>query len=466
MNIKKITAFAAALAVALSLSACNSDGGTTAEADVTTTTAAETEAIKDETTAPPETETEATTTEPVVEATPVEDFEFEEYVDGEIAITKYKGKDAEVIIPAEIDGKPVTAIDINAFNNCSNVADITFPDSIREISLVDASMDMNYISNYIIGGVIPFSGTPWLEKKREEDPLVIVNNIVVDGKNCTRDVEIPEGVTCIASFAFSRCSTITSISLPKSLEKIEECAFYGCKRLTDIVIPDSVNKIGTLAFGDCEALENVSFPNNTVEMGINILSAKVYGGDIPWFANKKAENPLVIVNGNLIDGQKCTGDVVIPDSVKSIAPYAFYENEYLMTSVQLPDGITKIPDYLFSGCLALKSVTIPDGVTEIGSHAFEECSIESVTIPDGVTKIGSSAFNHTYLTSITIPSSVTEIGDSAFAHNYKLKSLTLPDSVKSIGEDAFENCEFDITYKGEVYFPELYNELYAEINGQ
>ena len=103
------------------------------------------------------------------------------------------------------------------------------------------------------------------------------------------------------------------------------------------------------------------------------------------------------------------------------------------------------------------------------------------------TKIGSDAFNSTYLTSITIPSSVTEIGDRAFASNSKLKSvtlseglkkigsevfpstlteLTLPDSVESISEDAFKNCKFDVTYKGEVYFPELYKELYAEINGQ
>lgn len=490
---KKLTALAIALTMLLSFAACNSEDGGTAEVDVTTTTAAVTEAVKDETevettTVPEETTTEETTTEPVVEASPVEDFYYWE-IDGEIIITGYKGSEAEIIIPAEIDGKPVTAIECYAFQG-KKLTDITIPDSVKEFPFASAYRPREDLPNLINGYdliMTPFDYTDWIEKKREEDPLVIVNNIVVDGRNCSRDVIIPEGVTCIASGAFAYCSTITSVSLPESLEIIGDSAFLGCRRLTDIVIPDSVNKIGCYAFYDCSALENVTFPNNTVEMGEYIFNFDGFDGDdtIPWLENKVAENPLVIVNGNLINGQKCTGDVVIPDSVKSIAPCAFRWSG--ITSVQLPDGITKIPYGLF-GASKIKNITIPDSVTEIDNYAFSGSELTSITIPDSVTEIGNYAFSKSKLTSITIPSSVTVIGYEAFSscenltsvtlseglkiigsqafsmHSKKLTELTLPDSIESVG--SFNNCHFDITYKGEIYFPELYDELYAAINGQ
>ena len=49
---------------------------------------------------------------------------------------------------------------------------------------------------------------------------------------------------------------------------------------------------------------------------------------------------------------------------------------------------------MFSGCSSLTSVTIPDSVTRIEYDAFSRCSsLASVTIPDSVTMIGTSAFS-------------------------------------------------------------------------
>ncbi|MFR6424693.1 MAG: leucine-rich repeat domain-containing protein [Oscillospiraceae bacterium] len=53
-----------------------------------------------------------------------------------------------------------------------------------------------------------------------------------------------------------------------------------------------------------------------------------------------------------------------------------------LTSVTIPDSVTSIGEYAFSGCTSLTSVTIPDSVTSIGECAFYECtSLTSVTIP-------------------------------------------------------------------------------------
>ena len=146
----------------------------------------------------------------------------------------------------------------------------------------------------------------------------------------------------------------------------------------------------------------------------------------------------------------------------------------------IPDGVTEIGSYAFSGCKSLGSITIPDSVTEIGEDAFYDCiwldevyisdiaawcrinfvNIDSnplyyagdlylngervtrLVIPNGVTEIGSCAFCGFFLLeSISIPHSVTTIGDQAFRGSFLLQSVTIPDSVTTIGDGAFDDCE-------------------------
>ena len=87
-----------------------------------------------------------------------------------------------------------------------------------------------------------------------------------------------------------------------------------------------------------------------------------------------------------------------------------------LTSITIPNSMTEIGYYAFSGCTGLTSITIPNSVTEIGYYAFSGCTgLTSITIPNSVTSIGSQAFyDCTGLTAITIPSSVTSIGYYAF----------------------------------------------------
>lgn len=82
-----------------------------------------------------------------------------------------------------------------------------------------------------------------------------------------------------------------------------------------------------------------------------------------------------------------------------------------------PEGVIKVGDFVFYGCMGLTSVTIPEGVTSIGTSAFNHC---------------------TSLTSVTIPSTVTEIKGYAFRQCSALNTLTVPNTVTTIGTDAFE----------------------------
>ena len=122
--------------------------------------------------------------------------------------------------------------------------------------------------------------------------------------------------------------------------------------------------------------------------------------------------------------------------------YKVYVNMYHVTDYEIPDGVTSIDMYAFSGCDSLESITIPDSVTSIGYYAFWGCTnLSSITIPNSVTSIGGYAFHYcTSLTSITIPDSVTSIGGGAFEGCNSLTSIVIPDSVTSIGGWAFEGC--------------------------
>ena len=137
------------------------------------------------------------------------------------------------------------------------------------------------------------------------------------------------------------------------------------------------------------------------------------------------------------------------DDMATLLGAAEWRNDFLKsliertaTSITIPNSVTRIGDYAFSGCTALTSITISDNVTGIGNYAFWGCTtLTSVTIPDSVTSIGHDAFQGcAALISVTIPSSVTSIGTGAFQGCTALTSVTIPNSVTSIGSGVFWNC--------------------------
>ena len=98
-----------------------------------------------------------------------------------------------------------------------------------------------------------------------------------------------------------------------------------------------------------------------------------------------------------------TGDLVIPETVDyegktytvtSAAAAAFKQNEAI-TSIQLPNSITKFIKGQFSKCTNLKKVNIPTGITgTMPGNVFEYCSsLDSIVIPAGITTINSAQFN-------------------------------------------------------------------------
>ena len=157
-------------------------------------------------------------------------------------------------------------------------------------------------------------------------------------------------------------------------------------------------------------------------------------------------------------GCKNLTSVDLPNTVTKISRSAFYNCSGL-TSVTIPNSVTRIGNYAFYGCSGLTSVTIPNSVTSIGNNAFYGTGLTSLvynahvfafmppsysgayTIPDGIEIIAGGAFEYCRgLTSVTIPNSVTSIGDGAFYGCRGLKTIIIPASVQTIGTAAFSDC--------------------------
>lgn len=138
----------------------------------------------------------------------------------------------------------VTSIGSNAFLDCTNLTSVTISNSVTKF------------------GELAFYNTPWLKSKQQENPLVIINHVLVDGQTCEGDVTIPSTVTSLGDGAFVLCEGLTSITIPNSVTSISYDAFASCKTLKSVTIPNSVTEIGESAFYDCIKLTNVTIPNS------------------------------------------------------------------------------------------------------------------------------------------------------------------------------------------------------------
>ena len=253
-------------------------------------------------------------------------------------------------------------------------------------------------------------------------------------------------VTAIGDGAFCYCSGLTNIVIPNSVSSIGSNAFSGCEGLTSIDIPNSVTAIGDHAFDDTAWYNNQ--PDGLVYAG---KVAYKYKGTMPSGTNMTFKEGTLGIADYAFEGCEGLTSIVIPNSVADIGTGAFAGCTSL-TSIVVESGNPKYDsrnncngiiettyNELIVGC---KNTIIPNSVTYIGDWAFSGCTgLTSIVIPNSVTDIWESAFEGcTGLTSIVIPNSVTDIWESAFQGCTGLTSIVIPNSVTEIGSWAFRGC--------------------------
>ncbi|MFA5449122.1 MAG: leucine-rich repeat protein [Clostridia bacterium] len=377
-----------------------------------------------------------------------------------------------VYIPYSLKTVTITggsSIDSYSFYNCNNLTSVTIPDSIINMGNY-VFYDCSSLTSVTIGGSVTsigsfaFSGCGSLTSVTIPESVISIGDSAFYNCSSLTSIIIGDSVTSIGSYAFRSCSSLMSITIPDSVLNIEHYAFYNCNDLTSVTIPNSVTSIGTNAFKGCDSLNYINISN------ANVKYKSVEGVLFSKDAKTLIRYPI---------GKELTS-YTIPDSVTSIEDYAFSGCNNL-TSITIPINITSIGDWVFFGCSSLTSITIGGSVTSIGKYAFYDCnglvdivlpfvgntlngtsnthfgyifgansyidnsdyipsSLKTVTITGGHSIGSHTFFNCNNLTSITIPTSITSIGNYAFRGCSSLTSVIIGGNVTSIGSYAFYDC--------------------------
>ena len=264
--------------------------------------------------------------------------------------------------------------------------------------------------------------------------IISIGRLAFSGCMALKHIVLPSNLKYIGLSAFWGCSSLESITIPNSVTTIDNYAFIDCDALTKVVIPNNVESIGVAAFSRCDNLEvfegkfaadngRCLIVNGQLNSVITGLTEYVIPDGVTSLGVSVFDNRGKINSGVAGDSYAQLTHIVIPNTVTEIGDYAF-RHCLGLTSITIPDSVTSIGNDVFTGCSSLKEFKgeftdgycliidgvlivcapaatiedhiIPNTVTSIGNYAFSGCSnIKNVTIPDSVTEIGVAAFNFT-----------------------------------------------------------------------
>ncbi len=366
------------------------------------------------------------------------------FENGEAIITEYHGEELDIVVPFEIEGRPVIRIESKAFKGY-DLSSIVFQDGLKEI------------------GDNVFDGCANLKKVTLPQSLQVIGKYAFEDCVSLQDINLPEGLYTLGDCAFYGCGSLETIEVPKGISEINQGCFSECKSLKNVEIynssVDSESKvlkvIGKNAFSGCTSLTNIDLPSTITSIKENAFkdcsSLDSIGNDIDLnnigvekdaFLNTKFENSFEfsILDGTLISYNGSKKDVVVPDNVVEIGEQAFAKNKEI-TSVKMSDNVTFISAYAFMDCENLKKVTLSNNISYIGRGAFLRSGLEEINLPKNITRIEPVTFAYTDIKSIDLTDNVKEIGMGAFMDCANLGKVNLPEGLEIIGEVAFANCQ-------------------------
>lgn len=248
------------------------------------------------------------------------------------------------------------------------------------------------------------------------DTVIHYTNTYANGKGV---MEFNGPVTTIGDGAFMYCELSGDLTIPVCVKTISSNAFSECTELSGtLVIPDSVKVIGNDAFSLCRSLKTLVLGNSVERIeqraffGCTRLNNAASDGDLVIPESVKSIGEAAFMNCSGF-----TGQLILPDNgaLDSIYSNAFHSTQFSGT-LHIPSTVTSLGATAFRGCNKFTSLDLQANITNLDNFVFAECANLSgdVHLPEGLTTIGDGVFSHTNVNTIYLPQTLTEINSFAF----------------------------------------------------
>lgn len=386
-----------------------------------------------------------------------------------------------------------------AFARCKKLHTIELTDSIDSIaSRAFASAGLTSFTWPDRIPVIPQGVLEWNSNLTSiiiPDTVTTIESFAFEATAIT-SIQLPSKLETLEGGVFSRCHNLKfidismvkeitgshlfagagleSIKWPESITKIPNSTFSGCPlggTAGEFQIPDWITEIGNTAFAECKTFLNVTLPASVESIG---------EGCFQYCTNMKK----ITLSANLKNiGMQCfrycqtLKEVVWGDNLEIIGPYAF--EKCLLEEVELPNSVKVIDKYAFYNNKLMSKITLSNSLETIGYNAFENCRLSEISFAATLKSIGSKAFIGTNIGKVVCEGSTpAEIEEDTFTDaTFRNGTLEIPvgsedaylkakgwNKFKTFGIELMElDSEFCTVRDGEliIHNEEALTEIYA-----
>lgn len=348
----------------------------------------------------------------------------------------------QVVNPKAFSGAKLTEVDLSTcsltslsesmFENCSDLTDIIFPNSLESISPYAFARcglkKLTLPSSLKSIGHHAFHSCEYLD-------FIDISNCNLQKIEpylfslCTylQSAVLPEKIVEIGAFSFANTS-LSYFKPNENLQIIRERCFLGCRKLSVVDLSDSLcHTIESYAFADCSSLE-------TFQMSTTLVNIEDYA----FMSTKLTKFSSVIVQflgKGVFSSIRTLKSIDLSMTHLTVIPEFLFKDSYSLHSILLPESLRTIKDGAFSGT-KITEIHIPSSVYKVGPKLFESCvNLEKLDL--GFTNI-------------------TEIPDNFLGECSRLTKIILPPFVESISQSAFIMCSQlkEIYYLGHKLLPE------------